>query len=77
MNIEYIYHQNLQDNFCHLVAPSVTSLDVALAMISNPGVDSYTLVEQVMKIIIVEITMIFRNTSQSKVAGKLSAASPE
>ena len=48
----------LQDNFCHLVAPSVTSLDVALAMISNPGVDSYTIVEQVMKIIIVEIKMI-------------------
>ena len=43
-------HHILQDNFCHLVAPSVTSLDVALAMISNPGVDSYTIVEQVMTI---------------------------
>ena len=44
-----------QDNFCHLVAPSVTSLDASVAMESTPGVDSYAIVEQV-------IIMITTNT---------------
>ena len=40
-----------QDNFCHIVAPSVTSLDASVAMESTPGVDSYAIVEQVIIII--------------------------
>merc|ERR1712183_869476 len=36
----------IQDNYCHLVAPSVTSLEVAVAMVSTPGVYSYAIVEQ-------------------------------
>merc|ERR1711936_189811 len=40
----------VQDNFCHLVAPSVTSLDASVSMESTPGVDSYAIVEQVIEL---------------------------
>ena len=57
-------HAILQDNYCHLVAPSVTSQEAAVAMISNPGVDSYAIVEQVMNghtCIFIKIVVIMMN----------------